>query len=374
FAQKMRFGFAVDSIAAQLGLIRTLRGSTPNFGCFDDEQFDELRMERRFSSNPDLALPEGWYWIRKLQARFFAGDYAAALDASSRAPRLLWTSPSMFETAEYHFYGALSQAASCESAAAGQRRQHVEALVAHHRQLEIWAANCPENFENRAALVSAEIARIEGREIEAEHLYEQAIHSAHANGFVHNEALANELAGRFYAARGFEKIAHAYLQDARYCSLRWGADGKVRQLDQLYPYLREGEPVPGPTTTIGASVEQLDLATVIKVSQAVSGEIVLEKLIDTLMRTAIEHAGAERGLLILPRGDELRIEAEATTSGDTVIVRLREGGVAAPALPESIVHYVVRTQESVILDDASAENPFSADTYISQYHARSILC
>ena len=132
--------------------------------------------------------------------------------------------------------------------------------------------------------------------------------------------------------------------------------------------------MPGPTSTIGAPVEHLDLATVIKVSQAVSGEIVLEKLLDTLMRTAIEHAGAERGLLILPRGVEQRIEAEATTSGDTVIVRLREASVAAAALPESIVHYVVRTQESVMLDDASAQNPFSADPYIRQHHARSILC
>ena len=120
------------------------------------------------------------------------------------------------------------------------------------------------------------------------------------NGFIHNEALANELAARFYAARGFERIAHAYLREARYCYLRWGADGKVRQLDELYPHLRKEETVSGPTSTIGASVEHLDLATVIKVSQAVSGEIVLEKLIDTLMRTAIEHAGAERGLLILP--------------------------------------------------------------------------
>src|SRR5882672_3320519 len=124
-------------------------------------------MEYRLSCNPDLALAEGWYWIRKLQARFFAGDYAVAVEASLRAQRLLWTSPSMFETAEYQFYSALSQAASCESAAAGQRRQHVEALVAHYRQLEIWAANCPENFENRAALVGAEIARIEGRDVEA---------------------------------------------------------------------------------------------------------------------------------------------------------------------------------------------------------------
>jgi GAF domain-containing protein len=219
--------------------------------------------------------------------------------------------------------------------------------------------------------VSAEIARIERRDLDAMRLYEQAIRSARANGFLHNEALANELAARFYAARGFEKIAHTYLREGRHCYLSWGADGKVRQLDELHPLLREEEPIPAPTGTIGTPVEHLDLATVIKVSQAVSGEIVLEKLIDTLMRTAIEHAGAERGLLILPRGVEQRIEAEATTSGETIIVRLRQASVAEAAVPESIVHYVVRTRESVILNDASAQNPFSTDSYIRQHHARS---
>src|SRR5262249_23606524 len=131
---------------------------------------------------------------------------------------------------------------------------------------------------------------------------------------------------------------------------------------------------PSPTSTIEAPVDSLDLATVLKVSQAVSGEIVLEKLLDTLMRTAIEHAGAERGLLLLPHGTEQHIEAEATTSGDTVIVHLRGASVAVAALPESIVHYVVRTHESVILGDASGPNPFAADPYLRQQHARSLLC
>ena len=207
FARNMRFGFAIDSIAGQLGLIRTLRGLTPIFGCFDDGQFDELLLESRFCGNPDLALAEGSYWIRKLQARFFAGDYAGALEASLRAQQLQPTSASFFECAEYHFYSALSRAASCESAAAGQWQEHVRALAAHHRQLEVWATACPDNFENRAALVGAEIARIDGRAFDAMNLYEQAIRSAQANGFVHNEALANELAARFYAARGFEQIA-----------------------------------------------------------------------------------------------------------------------------------------------------------------------
>jgi PAS domain S-box-containing protein len=373
FARKARFGLAIDLITAQLGLIRTLCGMTPKFGSFDDGQFDELRFERHLANDP-AAQPECFYWIRKLQARFIAGDYESAIDASLRAQRLLWTAPSNFEMAEYHLYGALSRAASCDSAIPDRYRQHFEALTAHHRQLEVWAENCPENFGNRAALVAGEIARLEGRDFEAMRLYEEAIRLAHTNGFVHNEALANELAAHFYMVRGFEKIAYAYLREARYCYLRWEAAGKVRQLEQLYPQLKEEEPEPGPTSTIGASVEHLDLATVIKVSQAVSGEIVLEKLIDTLMRTAIEHAGAERGLLILPRGVEQRIEAEATTSGDSIIVRLREASMAEAAVPESIIHYVVRTRESVILDDASAQHPFSADACIRQQHARSILC
>jgi PAS domain S-box-containing protein len=398
FAHKARFGLVIAIITAQLQLIRTLRGLTPAFGSFDDEQFDERRFEHDLANQADLALAECWYWIRKLQARVLAGDYRSGIEASSKARPLLWTSPSFFETAEYEFYSGLGRAASCDCTLADERSNHFEALAAHYRQLEVWAANCPDNFENRTALVGAEIARLEGRVLDAEHLYERAIRSAHANGFVHNEALANELAARFYAARGFEKIANAYLQEARHGYLRWGANGKVKQLDHLYPHLGQeapdpgptsttvapvelllypklkNEPASGPTSTIVASVELLDLATVIKVSQAVSGEMVLEKLIDRLMRAAIEHAGAERGLLIVPRGDELQIDAEATTSGEEVTVHLVDDSHAPAVLPESLVRYVMRTQEIVILDDASTRNPFSADPYIVQRRARSILC
>jgi PAS domain S-box-containing protein len=372
-AQEVRFGLVVDIASTQLALVRTLRGLTSQFGSFDDSHFDERSVEHRFSSNPDLARAECWYWIRKAQARYFAGDFAAAVDASESARRLRWSTLSNLEVAEYHFYAALAHAATA-SAAADARQRHVEALAAHQRQIQIWSEHCPENFENRAALVGAEIARLEGRELDAEHLYERAIRSSRSNGFIHNEALANELAARFYAARGFETIAYAYLRNGRYCYVRWGADGKVRQLDQTYPQLADQPPVSGPTSMIGASVERLDLATVIKVSQAVSGEVVFDKLLDTLMRTAIEQAGAERGLLILPDGAEPRIAAEATTRGDAVTVHLRDQPVSAAALSESVLHYVLRTQESVILDEATAQPPFAADPYIRQRQARSILC
>ena len=290
------------------------------------------------------------------------------------AQRLLWTSERFLEEAEACFYGALSHAASCDAEFPVQYRQHVEALAGYRKQLLVWAENCPENFENRVALLDAEIARLEGRVVEAEQQYEQAIRSAHSNGFVNNEAIAYELAARFYAARGLHRFADAYLVEARYCYQRWGADGKVAQLDRLHPQLKAESLATTPASTILAPTELLDLTTVMKISQAVSGEMVLEKLIESLMRAAIEHAGAERGLLILPRGDQILIEAEATIGGHDVTVRQRDASVNAAVLPESVVRYVMRTRHDVILDDAAAENPFSAHPYILQSRARSILC
>src|SRR5258705_8968345 len=363
--RKMKFRYAADVITTQLGYIRTLRGHTQQH----EEDVDELA----FTDNPDQPAMECVYWIRVLQARLIAGHYAAASNARTRAERFLWTLSTELATAEFHFYGALSLEACCPSAAATEI-EHLDVIHAHHTRLRAWERNCRANFEHRSALVGAEIARIEGRETEAMRLYEQAIGSARANGFNHNEAIAYELAARFYAARGFKQIADLYLRNARYCYLRWGAVGKVRQLDETYPDLRQEESLPGPTSTIGAPVEHLDLATVIKVSQAVSSEIVLENLIDTLMHTAMAKAGPERALLIMSRGQEPRIEAEATTSGDTVTVRLVDEAVTEPVLPESVLHYVLRTREIVILDDAAAQSPFGVDSYIRQRQARSILC
>ena len=374
FSSKAQMGLVHAACSAQLGLTRTLRGLTTVFGLLDHEGYSERDAERQLASEPNLGLAEFYYWVRKLQARCLAGDHSSAIHAALNAQRLLWRAAANFEAADFHFYAALARAAACDSASSDKKRLHFDALVGHHKQIEVWAEHNPVTFENRAAIVGAEIARIEGRILEAQDLYEKAVRSAHTHGFVHNESIANERAGCFYAARGFEKIAATYLRDARGCYLRWGAEGKARQLEQLYPHLVADKPVSEPSTTIQTSVERLDLATVMKVSEALSSEIVLEKLIDTLMRTAIEHAGAERGVLILPRGDEYRIEAEVTTSGGKIEVHLRQANVSSADLSESVFRYVLRTKEGVLLHDASGENPFGADDYIRGHHARSLLC
>ena len=205
------FGFFLDRISAPLGLIRTLRGRTTKFGSLDDGQFTEGAFEQRLTGHPTYAFLECYYWIRKLQARFFAGDYASALDAADKAERwyenLMTLTQFVVEMADFHFYTALSRSALCEPIGSTPYVVHQEALQRHEQRLRAWAAICPQNFEDRATLVDAEIARIEGQELNAERLYEAAIRSARENRFVHHEAIALELAARFYAGRGLGRIA-----------------------------------------------------------------------------------------------------------------------------------------------------------------------
>ncbi|MBV8453583.1 MAG: AAA family ATPase, partial [Deltaproteobacteria bacterium] len=372
FTRKIRFDLVSDYIVTALRLIRTLRGLAPKFGSFNDAEFEESRFEQHLDENPRLAPVACRYWIRKLQARFYAEDYASAVAAAAKAD-LLHRRQSFFEVAEYPFYSALAHAALCESASAEERARHLEAVATHHKQLAIWKENCPENFGCWTALVAAEIARIEDRDLDAMHLYEQAIQSARLNGFIQNEAIAHEVSSRFYAARDFDTIAQACIKNARYCYLRWGAIGKVRKIDHDYP-LRRAESTISSAARIETNFEQLDLGTVMKISQAISGEVVLEHLIQTLMVIAVEHAGAERGLLILPHDQEHQIAAEARASRDEVQVQLRQASVTPSDLPDSLLRYVIRTQESVILDDASVPNLFSEDEYVRQQRPRSILC
>jgi PAS domain S-box-containing protein len=371
FIRKAGYRNIADIIVSQQRFVATMQGRTATFSTFSDTQFDEAVFEAQLTG--DRAVTICFYWLLKLKARFLSGDYAEALAAADKAKQVLWASAVQIQLFEYFYYTALTVAVLYENATVDEQTGWRELLTAHREQLREWAENYPPTFGDKHALVSAEFARIQGREFDAMRLYEEAIRAARENGFVQNEALANELAAQFYLKRGIEKVAHSYLLDARYCYLRWGALGKVKQLDERYPAIAEQAAV-RPPTTIGTSVEQLDLGTVMKASHAVSGEIVLEKLIKTLMAIAVEHAGAECGLLILSNGGELRVAAEASTGSDEVEVQLQGALVTPSDLPDSLLRYVIRTQESVILDDASVQNPFSDDEYVRQRRPRSILC
>ena len=373
FARQSHIDAVYQTIELEQQFVASLEGRTSDPLRFDAGGFDErasIGTIEKSSFGCGIVLHQ----IMKQVLAFLHGRHAEALEAARLAAPMLGAARATPIEATHHFYHALTLTALYPGAPVSEQAQFARLLESTLTKLKLWADNCPQNYHNRYLLVLAEIARIEGRPAEAMDLYEEAIRSARDNGFIQQEALAFELAARFYATRGFTTFAHAYMRNARDAYVRWGALGKVRLLDDADRQLRDEGMAPHVPTAIAETVEHLDLGTVIKVSEAVSGEIVLEKLIDTLMRTAIEHAGAERGLLMLPRGDEYRIEAEVTTQGSTVEVRLRQASVTASDLPESLLRYVLRTHESVLLHDASGQGPFAGDDYIRERHARSVLC
>ena len=361
-----------DTVLSQQQFIRCMQGQTIKFSSFDDSHFDEVAYEGHLAAEPGWATMTCWHWILKLQAEFLSGHYEQAVAMAERAKALLWASVGCIQLLDYHYYAALSIAALYETTPTHKRSELREALDRHVAQLRDWAEHCSVTFKDRYALVSAEVARIEGRDLDAMRLYQQAIEIARDNGFVQNEAIANEVAARFYLDHGFETIGYTYLRNARSCYMRWGAHAKAKHLEEVYPLLCEQ--TAGALTTLGAAIEQLDLTTVVRALQAVSREIDRAKLIETIMAIALQHAGAEAGLLFLPRGQEQEIAAEAKTCGNTVKVLFPQALSMLPPFPESILRYVARTQESVILDDACSTNSFSDDPYVLQRRPRSVLC
>jgi len=365
FVRKYKFGQLV--ILSIQGFVQRLLG-----GAGSSAPLDSTALEARVLRG-GVALVACFHWILQLQRHFLLGNAERALEFAAKAKPILWSARLNLQSMDYCLYHSLAIAAVFPASSPERRAELREDLIGHLGSFQRWAESCPATFAHKHSLVSAEWARLEGREIEAMRLYEQAIRSAAERGFLQDQALASELAARFYRLRGFEKVADTYLDEARDCYVRWGAWAKVTQLDQSHARVRRQAPL-APKPTIEAPVEQFDLATVIKTSQAVAGEIVLEKLIETLMVIAVEHAGADRGLLILPHGGQYQIEAEATSGRDGVRVRLLGTPVTPSELSVLILEQVIRTQSQVILDDARGENAFAEDEYIGRKQARSLLC
>jgi PAS domain S-box-containing protein len=373
FARTAKFRDVMDLLRSQQRFIASMQGRDVTYSTLSDDRFDEVAFETQLTAarTPTVIC---LYWIRKLKARYLSGDYVEAKAAADKAKGLLRISTIQLQLFDYFYYAALVVAALYGEASADEQTGWRELLAGHREQLREWAENYAPTFSDKHALVSAELARIEGRDADAMRLYEHAIQSAHEHGFVQNEGVAYEVAARFYAARGVESIAHTYWRDARECYKQWGALGKVNQLSERSPRLRE-ERLPGWTaSTFGTPVRELDVETVFKASQALSMEIVLPKLIETLMRIAAEHAGAERALLILFSDDEPKIEAEAITGHGKVEVTVRQTVIKPLDLPQSALQYVIRTRERVVLDDASAGSLYSEDEYVRTKHSRSVLC
>ncbi|KQV78132.1 AAA family ATPase [Rhizobium sp. Root1220] len=373
FARKTGFRAGADLVIATERAVASLRGRTHGLASYSGEGFDEAAFESELVTTQNSVVM-WWYWTRKTMVHVLAGDYEKALTAADQVQSNPSIRNMQIEQMDYHYFSGLALATLIDRAPEREREAMSKRIAGHHAQLHTWAreARSP-SFADKHVLLAAEIARLEGKSTEAQRLYDESIRLARMNGFVQYEAIANETAARFHSGRGSDKLARSYLLEARACYARWGATAKVRQLDEQHQDLHGDSPLTFPSSTTLAAVEQLDLATVIKVAQTVSGEIVLERLVDTLMRTAIEHAGAERAVLVLAGGAGHAAEAEALMTANGVVVRHRENAETSIELPDTVVQYVNRTKETVILDNAFADSAFSRDVYIRQHRVRSLL-
>ncbi|MEA5602154.1 AAA family ATPase [Nostoc sp. UHCC 0252] len=375
FARQSKHETVYQTIKLQQMLLMNLRGLTHHNLTLSNDKFDE---SSALSIITDADFVSGiiFYHIIKLIIFFTYEKYTEAFNSALKLSNLpIRTLASLIET-DYILYYSLTLTALYPIVSCQEQEKFLQSLEFHQKQLQYWANHCPENFLHKSQLVAAEIARIQGRDLEAMRLYEQSIASAREQGFVQYEALANELGAKFYLERKFELIAKTYLQEAKNGYLRWEASAKVKHLEESYPQLLPPQQLV-PNETFFSTGEHLDFLSIVKASQTISSEIVFSRLLKTLMQIAIEQAGAEIGYLLLENEQNLVIEVEAKVNPQAEklnVYRPVFQGEISQFIPQSILNYVQRTQETVILQNATEENLFSRDEYVIQKQPKSVLC
>ncbi|NEQ35537.1 MAG: AAA family ATPase [Okeania sp. SIO3I5] len=286
-----------------------------------------------------------------------------------------------------HFYSSLARLARVKHNVIESEELLVsESLIQQVREnqekIKHWVDCAPMNYLHKFYLVEAEYYRAIGEKSRAIEFYNLAIAGAKENKYIQEEALANELTAKFYLNWNMETAARAYMIEAHYCYSLWGATAKVKHLEENYPQLFQSPTTLSSSSTIlntrttsnSTDGAELDLATVIKSTNAISSEIVLENLLATLMDILVENAGAQRGILILPRGESLFIEAIKEAELEEVSVLQSVPLEQFEQLSEKIVRYVARTRETVVFNNAVTEGDFTEDAYIQEYQCQSIAC
>ena len=319
-------------------------------------------------------------YFNKLFLCYLLSEYAQAVENSTLAESYLIRVTPTPIVPLYYLYDSLARLATYPGSSVQSQEEILKKVAISQEKMKQWADYAPMNYLNKYNLVQAETARVLGQLLEAEEFYEQAIQGARDNKYFQEEALAYELAAKFYLSRGRQKFAQTYMKEAHYCYERWGAIAKVKDLETRYPQLfpqsvHKSIHITSGTTS-SSSDSALDLATVMKASQEIACEIELERLLSSLMKILIEHAGAQTGFLILENSGEWVIEAsgELNDGENVYTTQVLQSIPTTNHLPESIIHYVIQTHESVILNAATRAGNFINDPYIQHHQLQSILC
>ena len=375
---KMQNDLALSIIEACRFFIETLSG------CIDRSSDAEQAWLDRYLAIPSYP-PLGIYTILQIHATCLYGDFESGCDLTAQASQFFMGCESCTIALEYYLYSSLNWLRRDGILSEEERLQ----IESHQAQLKRFADSCPENFLHKYLLVEAERARVAGRRAEAIEFYDLAIAGAQENGYIQEEALANELVAQFYLDWGKEKFATLHMTDAYYCYARWGAKAKTNQLKEKYPQLLSPilQPARKPdsqrnrlsgttvTQTVGSSNRlclRLDWETAMKASQSLLREIHLDKLVSALMQAALKNAGADRGILLLQQPEGWQEEARCSLGENSNVCSTQPSD--ALARPTTVINQVKRNQQPIIVNDFSDNLQFARDPYLLQGQPKSFLC
>lgn len=381
-----------------------LQGVTSQPTRLCNDNFDEDTLVPVFLKDNNFAALFSIHFAKSLLCYLFE-EHQEALKYAQLAEKYMESNNTFLHYSVFIFYYSLILIKNYQKTATNQAI-YLDKIRRNQAKMRHWARQAPSNYQHKYDLVSAEQARVLGHIPQAMTAYEQAIQGAKTQGYIQEEALANELAAQFYANIGIRKVAQTYLTDAHYAYLKWGATAKTRALEAAHPFLASHnnrlEAEMNSTSTVATSTSFLlqgnnnfDLMTVMKASQTISGEIVLEQLIKKLLHIVIENAGAQRGLLILEKQGQLFIEAEAQAGksvenhqtfnseklklNDHIVLQsvalesINDEDLSC-VVPVAMINYVVRTNNHLVLNDAMHDGMFTGNPYIKRCQPKSVLC
>ncbi|MEH2140154.1 protein kinase domain-containing protein [Nostoc sp.] len=406
YVQQVNDANMLYAFTLQRQFLLNLQAKSQNTDLLDDRNDEDIPYIEVWRQKNNFDHGINWYCFLKIQLSYLYGRYEDAIQSAQEAEKTLGSNSAFFQIIQYHFYYPLSLLAIYPNATLEKKKQYWDTIQEHQQIQKNWADNCPQNFLHRYLLLSAEMAKVSSNYMDAIELYDRAITKAKENEYLNEQALANELAAKFYLEWGKERIAQEYLINAYYGYTCWGAKTKVDDLEHRYPQLltpilqqrhfrsdseRGSLLTPNETlanidtiATLHPSINKsvtsssntsvmLDLATVLKASQTLSSEIELDKLLTKLLQVVIENAGADKCALLLLKEGRLVVEATAQVGQQSTVLQSIFVEDSAD-VPHSIIYAVKRTLQPTVILDTTFHPILIADSYIIRQQPKSLLC
>ncbi|MDJ0554014.1 MAG: AAA family ATPase [Microcoleaceae cyanobacterium MO_207.B10] len=393
-AENIKNDLLLSILPACRFFINSLSQTLDEEKCLELVQAEQAWLERCEASKSDLAL--AIYYILQIHKSCLTQNFIPSIEYVKKAKKLLDACVGFTTSSGYYYYGSLVLLNSYLRLPETEKSEALKQIETNQIQLKSWSDSCPENFLHKYYLVEAERAKITEKKLEAMELYDKAIVEAKENQYIQEQALANELAAKFYLEWGKEKIAQTYLIEAYYCYAKWGAKAKTDALETDYPQLLtpifqpQYHPLKLDTTTYpnidsnldytiqthpsnSTSIfESLDFAAIIQASQALSREIKLEELLSSLMEVVMNNAGAEKVVLLVVQQEKLIVQAIATaTKGVTLKSIPLE---ITSIVPTTLINLVKRNLKTIFFDNVAKEKDFIGDPYFIEQKPKSIVC